>query len=513
MGLGKTIAALSLILSNKAPAGTPKTTLIVAPLALLRQWEREIHEKVKPEHMLSTFIYHGPAKKTRQARRLFGYNVVLTSYETVTSDHLNIRRNNRRALLYQEKFYRIILDEAHRIKNRNAQCSVAVADLQAHKRLCMTGTPFMNNVVELYPLLRFLQIKPYNDLALFQANIGGTVRKWDKDPEEYAAAMRLLQAVFRSITLRRTKESQLDGKPIIVLPQKTILKWPVELDEEKRAYYVAMKQKQQIKVNKYLKRGMSSKIYTYILLLLLRLRQVCCHPWLIKDHGIPEEAQLNGKEMVSLALRLDKKIVEQLSRRTEFKCPLCDDVAETPMIIWPCGHDLCANCVSNLIQVSQGQRPGDLDMMLHPLQQEDAVCPHEDCGDEIDPKKVLCYSFFQVAYGLGDASGDFMDELEDEKLSGSDSGAEDEDEPTKSDEEFIVDDDEVKYEEESGGEDEDGGESEGDESAEEESGDEGGSESRTRPTQHKDLLDSEDESDADVKLPPIKHESKASKAK
>lgn len=184
------------------------------------------------------------------------------------------------------------------------------------------------------------------------------------------------------------------------------------------------------------------------------------------------------------------------------------------MIIWPCGHDLCANCFSNRIQVSQGQGPGDPDMMLHPLQQEDAVCPHEDCEDEIDPRKVLCYSFFQVAYGLGDASGDLMDELEDEKRGGSDSGAEDEDEPTKSDEMFIVDDDEVKYEEEHGEEDdEDGGESEGDESAEEESGDEGGSKSRTRPTQHKDLLDSEDESDADVKLPPIKHEGKASKAK
>lgn len=517
MGLGKTISALALILANKAPVGTPKTTLIVAPLALLRQWDREIQEKVKPAHMLSTFIYHGRSKRTRQARKLSEFNVVLTSYETVTSDFHNVGKDNSKALLYQQRFFRIILDEAHRIKNRNTRGSVAVAELQAQYRLCMTGTPFMNSAIEFYSLLRFLRIKPYNNLDRFRAEIERPIRKWDKDPEEHKEAMQKLQAVFRSITLRRTKTSRLDGKPIITLPEKTVTEYEVVLDEEQRAFYTALEHQQRITVNKYLKRGRSNKIYTYILLLLLRLRQVCCHPHLIKNHGIPDEAALNGKEMVSLALRLDKKIVEHLSQKTEFKCPLCDNMAETPIIIYPCGHDICADCFSMMMQVSQrGRLQADQDRMLvlDPFEDTEACCPHEDCGIEVDPKKVLCHVFFQVAYGLGDASEELREELEEEE-DDSDNGQEsgDDQEPTKSDDEFVVDDEEVEYEEQNSG---DEGEVEGEEEDsqvedESEQEHEGGSKRRRRSTLHKDVLESEDESDIDDASEPEKAEKRTSK--
>ena len=58
-------------------------------------------------------------------------------------------------------WYRIIIDESHNIKNRNSKSSKACADLMAKHRLCMTGTPMMNSVDELYPLLRFLKAEPY----------------------------------------------------------------------------------------------------------------------------------------------------------------------------------------------------------------------------------------------------------------------------------------------------------------------------------------------------------------
>lgn len=78
------------------------------------------------------------------------------------------------------------------------------------------------------------------------------------------------------------------------------------MDEEQREYYTALEQQQRIKVNKYLQSNTPSKVYQLILVLLLRLRQECFHPWLTKDDGILEEAQLNRKEMESLARQLDK---------------------------------------------------------------------------------------------------------------------------------------------------------------------------------------------------------------
>lgn len=189
MGLGKPVEALALILDNKAPVGAPKTTLIVAPVALSRQWKQEIESKVKPAYKLSTFIYHGPAKKTRSAQRLSDFDVVLTSYGTVSSDHKNLKRK-KKAPIYHEIFFRIILDEAHCIRNRVTQCSEAVAWLRAYYRLCMTETPFVNKASELFPLLRFLRIRPYNDVRRFRKDISILI---NSGPEKYKIVMQRLR--------------------------------------------------------------------------------------------------------------------------------------------------------------------------------------------------------------------------------------------------------------------------------------------------------------------------------
>lgn len=114
MGLGKTIEALALIVAHKPPPFGPKTTLIVAPLALLRQWKREIEDKLKPAHRLTVFIYYGREKKTKKANRLYEYDIVITTYETIAYEH-NKRGGGGRATspLFRDQagFYRIILDE------------------------------------------------------------------------------------------------------------------------------------------------------------------------------------------------------------------------------------------------------------------------------------------------------------------------------------------------------------------------------------------------------------------
>lgn len=384
MGLGKTIQALALILSRPSRDEARKTTLIVAPLALLTQWEQEINTKVKPSHKLKTCIYHGDKKKTLKLSDLLLHDVVLTTYMTITLEHKNLGKKNLKPKILSNNamFYRVILDEAHSIKNRRSKGCIAVAGIKATHRLCMTGTPFMNKAEEIYPLIHFLQIKPYNEWPKFNEHIIKPLNKQDSD--ECGPAMRKLQALFRSITLRRAKTSRLDGEPILRLPPLTRNETAAKLDHDQREFYDALEQRQKLKANQFLKRGAPMKKYTYILTLLLRLRQACCHPHLIRDFGIPDGVQISPEDMYKLAKKLNKKVIDKLKTDTEFDCPMCDESTDNPVILYPCGHRICCDCftASTEDNESGAQYP----------------CPHANCQSTIDPEKVICHCFFLEAH-------------------------------------------------------------------------------------------------------------------
>lgn len=187
MGLGKTIEAISLIVARPSRDPIRKTTLVVAPVALMRQWEKEIERHIRPEHRLKVHVYHGGGKNVDFAR-LRTFDVVLTTYGTLASElkqleserqDANIQGPSSRklALLGREcHWYRVILDEAQWIKNRQTKMSRAADRLRADYRLCMTGTPMMNSLDELYPLVRFLGIKPYNVWTKFSLEISKPAR-------------------------------------------------------------------------------------------------------------------------------------------------------------------------------------------------------------------------------------------------------------------------------------------------------------------------------------------------
>jgi len=157
----------------------------------MRQWEKEIGVHIKERHKLSVYLYWGKGKKA-DFNTLRRHDVVLTTFGTLTSELkqkespretlLNEREKNDRnfrrsprdklALLGGEcMWHRIIIDEAHIIRNRKAIASKAAADLQAKYRLCMTGTPMMNSIDDLYPMLRFLKFKRYHDWNHFNLEI------------------------------------------------------------------------------------------------------------------------------------------------------------------------------------------------------------------------------------------------------------------------------------------------------------------------------------------------------
>lgn len=412
MGLGKTVESLALIVSRRCDPRHPlacKTTLIVAPLGLLPQWQDEINNKVTLRHgkKLSTMIYHGASMKHIQIQDLLRHDVVLCTYGKILSEYSLYTKGPRiQCQLFgsQAKFYRIILDEAHFIKNKKAQTALAVCQLQAVHRLCMTGTPLMNNVTELYPLIRFLRIKPYDDWTKFSEDIDRPIQRWKAGME--TPSMLRLQTLVRSLMLRRSKDSRLDGRRIINLEERVDVEVYVEFGEEQKTFYDALVHRQKLKFNKYLKAGTVMKNYFRVLTWLLRLRQACDHPYLIQNHCIPDVCGLDAEGMIRLALQLPADVVATIKAIRHFECPKCaefgDNETANPVIISPCGHYICAECYSALMEGGLGI-------------EEDAdkfACPDEWCDSIITPDNILMHNFFVDAQKGAAARMDISDNAE-----------------------------------------------------------------------------------------------------
>ncbi|KAK6857929.1 hypothetical protein PG995_005628 [Apiospora arundinis] len=420
MGLGKTIQALALILAHPSNDELHKTTLIVAPLALLKQWESEIRHKVERHYRLKTFIYHGQNKKGMTVSKLMRYDVVLTTYGTVGQE---FRRKRFNGLLAPDAmFHRIILDEAHNIKNRRSTASEAVCQLKSTYRICMTGTPFMNNTSEIYSLIRFLRIEPYRWWEEFSMDIDRPIRKWDDD--EHSEAMQRLRKVIWSFTMRRSKQSMLDGKEILDLPTKQVVELKAEFNKDQATFYNNLEEEHRKKFENFSNSRSKKKNYMSILVLILRLRQVCSHPHLIKNFGIPDGAEIDSDGMIELASDLSQEVVEQIHSRPSFQCPICDDLTMDPVIISPCGHHICSQCFTAVMQVSalEGRDAGG------PGSGSDTTCPCDGCPTEILPDRIICYTYFVRVHGPGVA---IPKREEDYDSATCESGTEDENTPSR----------------------------------------------------------------------------------
>lgn len=447
MGLGKTVQALSLIVSRPSEDPMRKTTLVIAPVALMRQWEREIKTKIKRSHALSVMTYHG--SKRRPFKELRQYDIVLTSFGTLTAEFgrkERIRefeartandpegapprpRNEEGTLLGKDAlWYRVILDEAHTIRNKETKASRACCELKTIYRLCMTGTPMMNRTDELYGLVKFLQIKPYCEWTDFRRDIKSSLEKGTMDIR--ADGLRKLQALLKAILLRRTQESEIDGKVIFKLPPKTIQRIEVSFDEEQQEFYNALETKTQLKFNKYLKQGTVGKSYSQILVLLLRLRQACCHPHLLKDFAEPV-GDISEADLLQFASQLSDEVVARIKAEDgAFSCPICLDGVENPVIFLPCGHNACSECFACITTDP-------------PRSDEGYKCPN--CRGKLDPKEITNYKAFKKLHmpdaTLGDDDKSFVKEA---------SSASDEETDSEDDEEeddldgFIVPDDEIE---------------------------------------------------------------------
>ncbi|KAF9966206.1 hypothetical protein BGZ70_002985 [Mortierella alpina] len=372
MGLGKTVQTMALIVSRPSPPidddviwndrrayyepppedklVRTKTTLVIAPVALVYQWAEELRTKTQPG-LLKVFIHHG-LRKIADPEELRSYDVVITTNHTVMYDygHKDVIPEKCKPIgvLFKVKFHRVVLDEAHTIKNKSTKASIACAKIAASYRWCLTGTPIQNNIDELYSLIRFLGIKPYCEWDNFRDKISTPMKR----SLQYGPAMQRVQALLKAVCLRRTKTSKVDGKPILNLPARNVEKVETQFSVDERAFYDALEQRTRDRFNAYVKAGTVMKNYSNILLLLLRLRQACCHPHLINDFDKATDQEDEPVDKQNHVQKLLDSLVDDVRRRLiergldAVECPICMDIGEESVILSKCGHIYCRACIT-----------------------------------------------------------------------------------------------------------------------------------------------------------------------
>ncbi|NXA13004.1 TTF2 factor, partial [Sapayoa aenigma] len=340
MGLGKTLTMIALILAQKqlkkekrketlerwisrndATVIPSHSTLIVCPASLIHHWKKEIDRRVAFGN-LRVCLYHGP-NRDKNAQVLSGYDVVVTTYsllskevptskeegEVPAEDHDVGSGSSPCSPLLRVAWARLILDEAHNIKNPRTQTAVAACKLRARARWAVTGTPIQNNLLDMYSLLRFLRCSPFDAYKVWKYQVDNNTKKGGER----------LSLLTRSLLLQRTKE-QLDssGKPLVSLPQRSTQLHQLKLSAEEQSVYNVLFARSRSTLQSYLKRqeqknegrecaagnpfvkvaqesGVREKgspagspsasqvsSTVHVLAMLLRLRQCCCHLSLLK---------------------------------------------------------------------------------------------------------------------------------------------------------------------------------------------------------------------------------------
>lgn len=385
MGLGKTVQGIALMLENRSKNEKQQTNLIVAPVAVLRVWQGEIETKIKCKPEFTSIIYCGGTKRNyTDWESLSSHDVVLVSYQTLAIEFkkhypeklrvkegpppvVDVKTMNKLKtkdeywspfFMDDSTFFRIILDEGQNIKNKNTQAARACCATQSLYRWIFSGTPIQNNMDELYSLIRFLRIPPYNRETRFNNDIGKYFKNSKKG--EYGGqarknAMKKVQILLRAIMLRRSKDDKIDGKPILELPSKTVELDVTKLEGEEEEFYKDLENKNQQIAKKLLAKRAKGN-YSSILTLLLRLRQACCHPELVLIGEAKSEDKkiANGKsfekDWLRLFRRLKQMTVQQRATVNEsaqsMTCFWCLEQLEpeNTCILPGCGHMLCDSC-------------------------------------------------------------------------------------------------------------------------------------------------------------------------
>ncbi|KAG9217670.1 hypothetical protein CCMSSC00406_0003641 [Pleurotus cornucopiae] len=378
MGLGKTVQMIAtMVINQPEPDADCRVTLVVVPAALLQQWKDEIDTKTNG--IFETHVHHGK-DKIKKLSELQSKDVIITSYPTLCQDFWlpkDLEPGEEAEYLAREggilaraKFFRVVADEAQFIRNRSTRASTSLAYIRSIYRWMLTGTPVTNTLADIYGLLRFGRFRPWNDWNDFNAYVAKV------QYEDAPLAGQRAQAILEPLVLRRTKNSTLEGEPILQLPPKDIELCMLEFSEEERDLYDSFEKRSKIRLSKFIKERTLVKNHAIVLVMILRLRQLCCHPNLIlRDTDDFEDPTLlmagDGEKELSRAIKfmadqvyyaeVKKRFLERsaASELIDFAdmiaggndtCPVCHDLyANGSGRIIECGHELCFGIIALFI--------------------------------------------------------------------------------------------------------------------------------------------------------------------
>ncbi|KAI9267417.1 SNF2 family N-terminal domain-containing protein [Sporodiniella umbellata] len=411
MGLGKTIEMLSLMHCNRYKKGeeiprsgsikNSPTSVVVCPVSLLAQWRDEIIKGSKPG-TIKVEVYYGDDRSATLAKRLCKWDgsapdVLVTTYGTLMNEWCQLDKGvPEKTALYNIDFWRVILDEAHQIKNPASKTAQACRDIRATRRWAVTGTPIQNKLDDLYSLIRFLKHEPWANRSFWKTFI--TIPFEKKDP----AAISAVQTVLEPIVLRRTKNMKDSrGQPMVLLPSKTIGVEYLAFSPEEQDIYDAVYSDSETKFSYFCQAGQLGKNYASIFQLLIRLRQICCHPYLMLQNAYKtgtKEIKSEGQDVllenliaghykkpfspsennehtyrlsvlqnllsmqqngISATDSVTKAITENSLPAVPDECPICFESPDS-MIAMPCMHMACRPCVMDYFQKKENKGlPGD----------------------------------------------------------------------------------------------------------------------------------------------------------
>lgn len=359
MGMGKTIQAVSLIMSDY-PQKEP--TLVVVPPVALMQWSTEITEYT--DGKLKVLVYHGQNSKVKAmtVKDIKKFDVVMISYNSLESLYRKETKGWSRgedivkedSPIHAIKFHRLILDEAHSIKSRTTGVAKACFALKGTYKWCLSGTPVQNRIGEFFSLLRFLEVRPFADyfckscpcamlhwkldedhrcsnckhsgmehVSVFNQELLNPLTQSD-DPQVRSDAMDRLHMITARIMLRRVKRDHVSS---MELPPKEVIVRSDFFGLIERDFSSSIMSNTGRQFDTYVSRNVVLNNYANIFGLIMQMRQVANHPDLL----LRKSAEGGQNVLV---------------------CNICDEVAEDA-IRSQCKHDFCRSCVKSYIHSTE----------------------------------------------------------------------------------------------------------------------------------------------------------------
>ena len=266
MGLGKTIQMIT-FLKSIIDAKPKETNIVIVPTSLLFNWERELN-KFAPT---IKYLINSGVGRIKDIKELKKHQLIITTYGLIINDIEEIQKL---------KFNYVVLDESQAIKNPLSQRYKAVCLLKSNNRMVMTGTPVENNTFDLYAQMSFINPGLLGNLNHFKSTFSDPI---DKNGDAEAAAS--LRRLIKPFMLRRTKEQVATD-----LPDKTEDIIICEMGTVQRKIYDTFKNKYKDMIASSINSDGLGKSSMIVLDALLKLRQICNSPSLIKGENLANES-------------------------------------------------------------------------------------------------------------------------------------------------------------------------------------------------------------------------------